>query len=97
LWLSSDVSLWMFLIFSRVRRPVLGSSGRLDGGVIRHGRITREDGRWLRRAVVEAAMTHIKYDTSITRAYHRTLLRGGVSKLLLLLLPVSFSFAILLS
>ena len=37
----------------------------------RYGRITCEDSRWLRWAMVEAAMTHIKYDTAITRAYHR--------------------------
>jgi len=48
-----------------------------SGGVTRHGRITREDSRWLRWAVVEAAMTHIKYDTSITRAYHRIVERRG--------------------
>lgn len=42
-----------------------------SGGITRHGRITREGSHWLRWAMVEAAMTHLKYDTSITRAYHR--------------------------
>jgi len=48
-----------------------------SGGVTRHGRITREGSRWLRWAAVEAAMTHIKYDTAITRAYHRIAERRG--------------------
>ena len=52
-------------------------STRSSGGVTRHGGITREGGRWLRWAVVEAAMTHIKYDTSITRTYHRIAERRG--------------------
>ena len=43
----------------------------------RHGGITREGSRWLRWAVVEAAMTRIKYDTSITRAYPRIAERRG--------------------
>ena len=43
----------------------------------RHGGITREGSRWLRWAVVEAAMTHIKYDTSITRAYHHIAEKRG--------------------
>ncbi|MGQ9468624.1 MAG: transposase [Nitrososphaerales archaeon] len=38
-----------------------------SGGVTRHGRITREGSRWLRWAMVETAMTHIKHDTAITR------------------------------
>ena len=42
-----------------------------SGGVSRHGGITREGSRWLRWAMVEAAMTHIKYDTAISRSYHR--------------------------
>jgi transposase len=48
-----------------------------SGGVARHGRITREGSRWLRLAVFEAATTHIKYDTAITRAYHRIAERGS--------------------
>jgi len=53
------------------------SSTHSSGGVTRHGRITREGSRWLRWAVVEATMTHIKYDTAITRAYHRIAERRG--------------------
>ncbi len=48
-----------------------------SGGVARHGRITREGSRWLRGVVFEAAMTHVKYDTAITRAYHRIAERRG--------------------
>jgi len=48
-----------------------------SGGVTRHGGITREGSRWLRWAVVEAAMTHIKYDTAITRAIRRIAERRG--------------------
>jgi len=39
-----------------------------SGGVTRHGRITREGSRWLRWAMVEAVQTHLRYDTSVTRA-----------------------------
>ena len=48
-----------------------------SGGVVRHGGITKEGSRWLRWAMVEAAMTHIRYDTSITRAYHGIAERRG--------------------
>lgn len=48
-----------------------------SGGVTRHGRITRDGSRWLRWAMVEAAMTHLKYDSSITRAYHGIAERRG--------------------
>jgi len=48
-----------------------------SGGVSRHGGITREGSRWLRWAMVEAAMTHIKYDTAISRSYHRIAERSG--------------------
>ena len=48
-----------------------------SGGVTRHGRITREGSRWLRWAMVEAALTHLKYDTSITRCYHRIAEKRG--------------------
>jgi len=41
-----------------------------SGGISRHGGITREGSRWLRCAMVEVAMTHIKYDTAISRSYH---------------------------
>ena len=53
-------------------------STRSSGGVERHGEITREGSRWLRWAMVEAAMVHVhRYDTSITRAYHRIAERRG--------------------
>ena len=42
-----------------------------SGGVSRLGGITREGSRWLRWAVVEAVMMHIKYDIAISRSYHR--------------------------
>lgn len=45
--------------------------------VTRHGGITKEGSRWLRWAMVEAALVHLKYDTSITRAYHRIAERRG--------------------
>ena len=48
-----------------------------SGSAARHGGITREGSRWLRWAMVEAAMTHIKYDTSITRSYHRVAEKRG--------------------
>jgi len=48
-----------------------------SGGVTRHGGITREGSRWLRWAMVEASMTHVKYDTAISRAYHRIAERRG--------------------
>jgi transposase len=47
-------------------------------GTIRHGSITKEGSRWLRWVMVEAAMTHVhKYDTAITKAYHRIAERRG--------------------
>ena len=48
-----------------------------NGGVTRHGRITREGSAWLRWAMVEAVHTHLKYDTPVTRAYHRIAERRG--------------------
>jgi len=39
--------------------------------------MTREGSKWLRWAMVEAAMTHVKYDTAISRAYHRIAERSG--------------------
>ena len=42
-----------------------------SGGFPRHGRITREGSTWLRWAMVEAVQTHLRYDTPVTRAYHR--------------------------
>ena len=49
-----------------------------SGGVTRHGGITKEGSRWLRWAMVEAAMVHVRRsDTSIARAYHRIAERRG--------------------
>ena len=53
-------------------------STHASGGTIRHGSITKEGSRWLRWVMVEAAMTHVhKYDTAITKAYHRIAERRG--------------------
>jgi transposase len=52
-------------------------STRSSGGVERHGGITRQGSRWLRWALVEAAMTHIRYDTPVTRFYHGVAGRRG--------------------
>lgn len=52
-------------------------STRSSGGVERHGRITREGSRWLRWALVEAAMVHIRYDSPVTRFYHGVAERRG--------------------
>jgi len=52
-------------------------STRSSGGVERHGRITREGSRWLRWAMVEAAMVHLRCDTPVTRFYHRVAERRG--------------------
>jgi transposase len=53
-------------------------STHASGGIIRHGSITKEGSRWLRWVMVEAAMTHVhKYDTAITKAYHRIAERRG--------------------
>ena len=43
----------------------------------RHGRITREGSRWLRWAMVEAAMVHVRVDSPVTRFYHRLAERRG--------------------
>jgi transposase len=52
-------------------------STKSSGGVTHHGRITREGSRWLRWALVEAALVHLRYDTPVTRAYHRIAERRG--------------------
>jgi transposase len=53
-------------------------STHASGGTVRHGSITKEGSRWLRWVMVEAAMTHVhKYDTAITKAYHRIAERRG--------------------
>jgi transposase len=51
-----------------------------SGGFTRHGRITREGSSWLRWAMVEAVQTHLRYDTPVTRAYHRIAERRGKGK-----------------
>jgi len=48
-----------------------------SGGVTRHGRITREGSRWLRWAMVEAVLVHLRCDTPVTRFYHRVAERRG--------------------
>jgi len=56
----------------------LVTSTMSSGGVERHGGITRQGSRWLRWVMVEAAMVHVhRYDSSITRAYHRIVERRG--------------------
>jgi transposase len=53
-------------------------SARASGNAVRHGGITKEGSRWLRWVMVEAAQTHVhKYDTAITRGYHRVAERRG--------------------
>ena len=52
-------------------------STKSSGGVTRHGRITREGSKWLRWGMVEATLTYLRYDTPITRAYHRIAERRG--------------------
>ena len=53
--------------------PSVSSSGKRR----RYGSITKEGSRWLRWIMVECVHTHIKYDTSITRAYHAIAQRKG--------------------
>jgi transposase len=53
--------------------PSVSISGRHR----RHGSITKEGSRWLRWIMVECVHTHLKYDTSITRAYHAIAERKG--------------------
>jgi transposase len=53
-------------------------STHASGNTVRHGGITKEGSRWLRWVMVEAAQTHVhKYDTAITKAYHRIAERRG--------------------
>jgi transposase len=53
--------------------PSVSISGRH-----RHlGSITKEGSRWLRWIMVECVYSHLKYDTSITRAYHAIAERKG--------------------
>jgi transposase len=53
--------------------PSVSISGRHR----RHGSITKEGSRWLRWIMVECVYSHLKYDTSITRAYHAIAERKG--------------------
>ena len=48
-----------------------------SGGHTRRGSITKEGSRWLRWIMVESVRIHIKYDTSISRAYHAIAERKG--------------------
>ena len=50
---------------------------RSSGGVERHGGITRQGSSWLRWALVEAAMVHIRVDSPVTRFYHGVAGRRG--------------------
>ena len=53
-------------------------STHASGRVVRHGGVTKEGSKWLRWVMVEAAQAHVhKYDTAITRAYHRIAERSG--------------------
>jgi transposase len=53
--------------------PSVSISGRH-----RHlGSITKEGSRWLRWIMIECVYSHLKYDTSITRAYHAIAERKG--------------------
>jgi len=52
-------------------------STRSSGGVERHGRFTKEGSGWLRWAMVEAAMVHVRRDSPVTRFYLRVAERRG--------------------
>jgi transposase len=52
-------------------------SASISGSHRRHGSITKEGSRWLRWIMVECVYSHLKYDTSITRAYHAIAERKG--------------------
>ena len=52
-------------------------STKSSGGVERCGRITREGSRWLRLAMMEVALMHLRCDTPLTRFYHRVAERRG--------------------
>jgi len=49
----------------------------ISGGYTRYGSITKEGSRWLRWIMVECVHIHLRYDTSITRAYHAIAERKG--------------------
>ena len=54
-----------------------------NGNVQRYVRIVLEGSTWLRWTMVEAAMVHIRYDTPVTRLYHRVAERRGKKKALI--------------
>ena len=58
----------------------LAPSTHSSGGVTHHGRITKEGSQWLRWTMVEAAHVHFRFDSPVTRAYHRIAERRGKSK-----------------
>ena len=58
----------------------IAPSTHSSGGITHHGRITKEGSMWLRWAMVEAAHVHFRYDTPVTRAYHRIAERRGKGK-----------------
>ena len=58
----------------------LAPSTHSSGGVTHHGRITKEGSRWLRWAMVEAVHVHFRFDSPVTRAYHRIAERRGKGK-----------------
>jgi transposase len=58
----------------------LAPSTHSSGGVTHHGRITKEGSAWLRWAMVEAAHVHFRFDSPVTRAYHRIAERRGKGK-----------------
>ena len=58
----------------------LAPSTRSSGGVTHHGQITKEGSRWLRWAMVEAVHVHFRFDSLVTRAFHRIAERRGKGK-----------------
>ena len=52
-------------------------STKSSGGVTKHRRITREGGRWIRWALVEVAMVHVRRDPQVARLYHRVVEHRG--------------------
>ena len=50
---------------------------RSSGKHARYGSITKQGLRWLRWIMVEAAHSHAKHDTSISRFYHSLAQRNG--------------------
>lgn len=48
-----------------------------SGGITKAWPHHQEGSRWLRWAMVEAVLTHLRYDSSITRAYHRIAEKRG--------------------